>query len=48
MKDSRARFYAAIRAAAASGETHRDIAEVAGISRQRVDAIVKDGRMDER
>lgn len=46
LREARAEFNAAIQAAAASGETHRDIAEVTGISHQRVGVIVKNGRKD--
>lgn len=42
--ESRAELNAAIRAASASGETYRDIAEAAGMSHQRVGQIVQEGR----
>ena len=47
LRAARAEFNAAIRAASASGETYRDIAEVAGISHQRVGVIVNEARRDE-
>lgn len=42
--DAREELHAAIVAAAASGETYRDIAEAAGMSHQRVGQIVKQHR----
>lgn len=45
-RESRAELVEAILAAAASGETYRDIAEAAGMSHQRVGQIVKESRRE--